>query len=342
MGSTVSTAKLAAAFATPQGPFYVLFEQTYEKNVHPHESRWGCVAIGEVTHVMEKVFRSAAACEGGMLKGASGRDITPEGYIAGWLKELSCPVEYHDHDVVLECSSSYRAAIPEEKLQAALTTLAGLGRQGIASKIRSGERVSLSMHEDGKLIQELYETLSLAPWRIIQSYMMPICGARREDLGYQPAKANGFDMTMPSFRKISETEQSLLMQKPDKRWVCNGWSSGYMSDYVNNLWKVELKEPGSYRARIKAFRSAMKNAPLIPNAGVEIIVDTSVEVRRYESGVIKSALDAMQHVREGSIVRIPVHSSCPLDYHATALPAECTSWMIPGSDEMVQNSLFGL
>tara|TARA_R110002124_G_scaffold128157_2_gene288530 strand:- start:11413 stop:12441 length:1029 start_codon:yes stop_codon:yes gene_type:complete len=340
MGSTVSTAKMASAFETEDGPFYVLFEETYEKNCYPRTPRWGCVGFGQIQHVMKWIFHSAASCEGGMLQGAGGRYITPEGYIASWLKELACPVYHHDHDVELETSSSYRASIPQEKLQTALATLAESGRPDIAEKIDAGEAVSLSIHEDGTFLCELYETLSLAPWRLIEPHLVPLDKDRRAELGYRPAKTKGFDMTMPSFRKISSTDHSMLKQMPDKRWICDGWCSGYMNDYVRGLWNAELNEPGSYRARIKAYRAAMKDAPLIPSAGVEIRVDTSVEVDKYSTDVVNRVLDVMEHRREGTVVRIPVPVAKPLDYHATILPVECTSWFIPSGDEMVQASLF--
>ena len=96
MGATVSTGKLAAAFATAAGKIiYVLFEQTYEKNCHPHRPEWSCTFIGSIEMAMKWIFLSASSCEGGMLQNRSGQ-ITPEGYIAGWLKELASPVEFQD------------------------------------------------------------------------------------------------------------------------------------------------------------------------------------------------------------------------------------------------------
>ena len=84
MGSTVSTNKLAAAFKTTSGKtMYVLFEETYESNCYPRTPRWGCLMMGEIANTMRGIFRSAGSCEGGMLKGAGGRDISPEGYIQG-------------------------------------------------------------------------------------------------------------------------------------------------------------------------------------------------------------------------------------------------------------------
>lgn len=77
MGATVTTGKRAAAFKAPSGQnFYVLFEETYEKNCTPHTPHWNCILFGDLIAAMERIFRHASACEGGMLQGRGG-SITP-------------------------------------------------------------------------------------------------------------------------------------------------------------------------------------------------------------------------------------------------------------------------
>ncbi len=119
MGATVTTGKRATAFRAPSGTIiYVLFEATYEKNCHPHTPHWGCCAIGDIAAVMERIFAYGSNSEGGMLQGRSGR-ITPEGYIRGWLQELSAPIEFSDRTIQIQRGKgSLYDPIPPEALAA--------------------------------------------------------------------------------------------------------------------------------------------------------------------------------------------------------------------------------
>ena len=109
MGATVTCRKLAAAFACADGVFYALFEQTYEKNCYPHTPGWSCVHFGNIDHALRTIFRHASSCEGGMLQSRSGC-ITPEGYIAGWMKEMASPMRMPDCRIDLHVSDSIYAS----------------------------------------------------------------------------------------------------------------------------------------------------------------------------------------------------------------------------------------
>ena len=182
MGATVTTGKLAAAFRDAcDVPFYLLFEETYEKNVIPHTPRWSCYAMGRIQDVMAAVFRAGAACEGGSLQGSGGRCITSEGYAAGWLKELANPVEFRDMSITLEVSDSFYATVPSEKLEPAVAALVGIGRSEVADALRAGESIELSLHAEADLFAALGRVVS--PWRLIGSGRTPLHRTRRPDLG---------------------------------------------------------------------------------------------------------------------------------------------------------------
>jgi hypothetical protein len=105
MGATVTCKKLVAAFAGAGRVFYVLFEQTYEKNCYPHTPGWSCTYCGGIDGALRRIFRYASSCEGGMLQNRSGW-ITPEGYIAGWMKEMASPVRMSDCAISLQLAAT--------------------------------------------------------------------------------------------------------------------------------------------------------------------------------------------------------------------------------------------
>lgn len=329
MGSTVSTGKMAAAFTPASGaPCYLLFEETFEKNCHPHTPRWSCVAMGSLEAVMRIVFLSGSSCEGGSLQGANGRYITPEGYIAGWLKELANPVAFSDRTITLDAASRYNPSIPSEQLESAMAKLIALGRQDIATELGQGNTVSLSLHADCEVLVALYDRTTMAPWRIIKSHDVPLTGTRNLTLGYAPVKAKIYDLTMPRFYKIKERDDNRLIQGVDGSWSCAGWEYACVASYVTNLWESELREPGTYRARIKTYREAIKGAPYIPSHGVKVVVDTTIAVEDYEQRTVDRTATELPHTRDGNVLRFEVPTDDSMLYRVTALPAKCTKWII--------------
>jgi hypothetical protein len=51
-----------------------------------------------------------------MLQGTGGRHISPETYIAGWLKELGNPVSMADREIELKVADSYQSPIAQGDL----------------------------------------------------------------------------------------------------------------------------------------------------------------------------------------------------------------------------------
>jgi hypothetical protein len=152
MGSTVSTGKLAAAFKTTSGTtIYALYEQTYESNCYPHTPSWGCILLGDISAALRGIFRSASSCEGGMLKGAGGRDISPEGYVAGWIKELANPYQFGDRNIDVFIAAGYSAPLVHDQMESTKARMIAKGFELEATKLENGERLSLSLYEHGEL-----------------------------------------------------------------------------------------------------------------------------------------------------------------------------------------------
>lgn len=114
MSSTHSHGKLIAAVHTSDGPvIYIMFEKVCDSNVYPRTPAWSCCSFGDRSATLREIFYRASACEGGMLTGAGGRRVTPEGYIAGWLKELANPVAIVDTEIVLT-RKGWRNNVPSD------------------------------------------------------------------------------------------------------------------------------------------------------------------------------------------------------------------------------------
>lgn len=327
MGATVSTGKLVAAFNDPSGkPYYVLFEETFEKNVHPHTRRWSCSSMGNLERTMRAIFLAASSCEGGMLQGAGG-NLTPEGYIAGWLKELANPVEFRDREITLSLGTGFYSPLQVDGFESTKALLVSLGHADKATALEQGQNVSLSLHADIELINTLYEAEALRAWRIIQSYDVPLHSLRNPQLGYDPKKTKAFEIVTPRFHRISEKDSNVLIQGEDGNWRCEGWDYSYIALYVGAFWETELREPGTFRTRIKAYRQAIGGAPLIPSHGVKVVVDTSVTIQPYEQSRIDRTIRDLPHVRAEGVIQwsVPEHEKL---YSVTSLPLACTKWII--------------
>ena len=68
--------------------------------------------FGRYETVLKRIFNYASACEGGMLKGANGRDIKPESYIERWMKKFKNQTEIEDRMIEISCGGNCNYAIP--------------------------------------------------------------------------------------------------------------------------------------------------------------------------------------------------------------------------------------
>lgn len=330
MGSTVTTRKLAAAFKSAEGAVtFALFEESYSKNCYPRTPSWCCWSIGDIRHVMKAIFSAASSCEGGMLQGAGGRYLKPEGYIASWLKELAEPVELQELQLVLKLGSGYAATVPTEQFEATKDKIVALGRGDIAEALERGEDVSLVLQDEAALITGLYDGSTLMPWRILTHAHVPLHGVRNADLGYRPAKTRVFDLEVPRFYRVHERDDSCLILGADGAWRCFGWQFSYVGRYVSALWEKELLEPGSYRARIGAYREAIKGAPFLPSQGVKVLIDPAIQMESYVQDNVKDVLEALPHESIGGLTHVDMPAEERSIYLLTRLPETAATWVVP-------------
>ena len=330
MGATVTTGKLAAAFRATSGcVFYVLYEETYEKNCHPHTPEWSCWCFGPIERVMNRIFSSASSCEGGMLQTRNGY-ITPEGYIASWLKILAEPIEFMDRSILLKYGTAFYDSVNTQNVDDAIGALTEFGRQNLVADLSAGKSVSLEMYDDAELIAALLERARISAWRILRSCSTPLFGLINRDLGYTPAPVKEFEVTVPRFLKIDGDNR--LVQGDDGIWRCRGWEYSIVGQYVSSLVESELREPGSYRKRIKAFRDGIKSAPRIPE-GTKVVVDLTIPLEREHSQrAVQAFPETFPVTRTATGYEVAVTLDDDLLWKLTHLPEECTSWVIPDQD----------
>lgn len=333
MGATVTVNKLAAAFVADNAMVvYVLFEETYEKNCYPHTPHWSCIHMGDIQSTLDRVFKAASCCEGGDLQGRAG-NIKPENYVAGWLDELSNPMIFEDKVVSLEIGNRFNASIPEAKAEAVLAKLDELGKSEITDRLRNKERVILSLYNNANLLLSIYGKI-LPAWHVISNSMRPHTSVRKPDLGHHPEKARNKALSTPEILKFGD--QFRLMKKPNGTWFYAGNTWSVVGNYVSTLGNVELNEPGLSRARIKAFRQAVMDAPEIPK-GTRISVDLSVQFEYpYQKRYIESALSKIQVTETEVGFMMDVPDDPKVLWEISHFPVECTTWLIP--EEFVQET----
>ena len=251
MGATVTCAKRAAAFAGADGATtYVLFEQTFEKNVHPYRPDWHCLFIGHADAALERIFGRASSCEGGMLVSRHGW-ITPEGYLTAWLKEMAAPLRMPDQDVRLWTGTTLYAPIPPALSGEIATLLAAHGLVGEADTIRTTGSASLRLHAHSTAINALHGEQRIPAWRLIDDAAMPFGTDRDARLGLQPSGRRQHEAATPNV--LSAGSDLRLLQRADGRWYCAGWSYRIVGAYVCDAWKGGVDDLPRLRARIRAY-----------------------------------------------------------------------------------------
>jgi hypothetical protein len=342
MGATVTTGKRAAAFKTAAGNIiYVLFEETYEKNCYPHTPRWSCVFFGSIEQALKRIFLSAASCEGGMLKGKGG-DITPEAYIAGWMKELTAPAPFRGEGVDLQVGKSFYSAVQEESAEKVYSCLAEQGRQDVIDVLKGGGIYRLNFADEGNLAASLSQASVVYPWRLVDAYSCPSGDVRQLDFGYAPKPVKDIDLSVPEF--IWAGDECLLIKTPDGAWRAVGYSAYSIDYYIRDLWELELKEPGSYRKRIGAYRAACVNAPRVPLIGCRVRIDlTRVAADSFEASRMASLRNELPvtETSEGFEILVTEEIDGNNLWHIQRLSAEAAVWTLseePCSKEVPQAS----
>lgn len=349
MGSTISTGKRIGVFQGSNGkPCYVMFEQTYSSNVYPHVPAWCAQMIGDLASTLKCIFASASSCEGGSLKGAGGRDISPEGYVAAWLKELATPVIMRDLNIELKVGDSFSSPITHGDFERVKAILVGLGADSTLEALEEGKTVSALLHRDSELLSGIYDGFNVGAWRVIPAYEVPGDNCRDASLGWQPKKVKATELDVPRFLKVSKDDPNVLAQAADGSWRCEGWAYSCVGSFVLNLWESELKEPGNYRSRIKAYRDAIHAAPCVPS-DTTIVIDTTVELQSYQQRSVAKVVEKYAHHFAGTDIHFSMPEAFEDLYQFIHLPAACTQWVIadraarplPQCSQMSQLSLLG-
>ena len=305
---------------------YALFEQTYEKNCYPHTPAWSCWALGTIAQVLRRVFLGAYSCESGMLRGRSA-DILPENYIAAWLKELSEPVQFNDMTVKLKLSDGFHASIPVEQEPWIRSVLLKNGHPQIADRLQQGESVELSLYGFAKEITEIYDGDHIGSWRIMPN--KPYEERRNADLGYRPQPVKASLFTPPNF--LFSGDQHYLVQQEDGSWKSEGWAYSILGSFIVRHLETELREPGSYKSRIKEFREKIKAAPLMPSEAKLVICDGG----EIKSPYVLSEIDKLRKIgnpsTEGFEIEITetMRQDKSFMYQLFCLPDEFATWIIP-------------
>lgn len=302
MGATVSTACAVSAFRDRNngGLYYIMWEETYEKNVHPHTPSWRAIHVGGQASIIEAVFRNAHVCEGGMLQGRGGH-ITPEGYIQRWMKALKEPFVIHEGATFELSMTGWRAAIDPNNLEMVQLLLEHrLDRE--LSEMRQGKTVNLPVHEYGELLTRL-RAMGVSAWKMFV-HARPIGFGGPTDpnlaLDYSRPGAGRYTPPIPSMARI---ENSVYIEGEDGVYRNEGWGYSIVGSFVANFWQIEIEHPGSYKSAIKAYREAVKAAPKAEDMNLLVEIDATKELQ-YGEGNRKRLLELL-----GGKTRMPLNAA---------------------------------
>lgn len=263
MGATVTCNKKVGAFSIENTIYYVLFEETYEKNVYPHTPHWCAVSLGTIDKVMKSIFLHASGCEGGGLQNRNGQ-IHSENYITAWLHELANPIQFSpERTVRLQFSESiYSLPGSPEMRELILKTLRDHSDEEAAVSLETGQVVYRKLSSPAVLA--LFK-LSISPWRVGIDY---VSNSRAYGLEYQPIPSK-CSVEIGRYAKLSNC-LSEIFELQNGRWSKSQYSYAWASDFVESLWAHELKHPGSYKSLIKAYRNQVNCADIFTGSAIVV------------------------------------------------------------------------
>lgn len=194
MGFVVPNDQLAAAFKSTSGKtMYALFEENNRHNGIPNGHPWSCHMIGELPTVMRYLVKAASYVIGGSiqdkagrpitLRDEDGRDITAEGYMGIWLRELANPAELADCDITLHVENSWSATVRPEMLPWVKHALCYAGREADARALDNGQPCDLSLYADAELLAAIYDGVHCDATCIIRSIESALTAPRNPMLG---------------------------------------------------------------------------------------------------------------------------------------------------------------
>jgi hypothetical protein len=334
MSATVTTDRRVGAFSAPAGKtIYVMFEETYEKNVRPYTPRWSCVGIGELDDVIRSIYARGSDCEGGMLQSRSG-SISPEGYIRSWFSELEAPREMRDFDVKLKVGTEFYSTIQKDKLDAVSSMLTAISRTDILTALLQDETVTLSFQKNSDVVLALYGLKDrgkalLSPWLIVASIRRPqIEDDRNASLGYhpKPAKAAHASAAYPVVVRVLCHDECFI-QQPDGSLRPAGRPYNIVEEFISNLWKEEIEFPRTFSRRIKAFREHVESGRRLAPELLRVIVDTAAATKHeWQAKKVVEFKRELASEEEGTVFKFQPTSEN--FYRILQLPDAAVRWEI--------------
>lgn len=274
MGATIITGISAGIYLHRDGtPLYVIFEQTFEKNVYPHCPNWSPVCIGDRNTAIERTFYSGAAFEGGCAQSPNG-PILPETYIRRALDAVERPALYEG---IIATELPGRWA--DDEL-----------RSDIAAFFREIDRPDLSFDiEAGRTVRIAIDELpSQHIGRLFGGTRNSVCGAWRTNAshskltgvppaGVTPEPDDDPDTKIPAYSAKRVFEDSnhafregvFLSDGVETRYFNTRYQA--MQQVVESAAALECRKKGSGLAAIRAARKALSEAAVM-SEGEEILI----------------------------------------------------------------------
>jgi hypothetical protein len=288
MSSTIITGKAAAAFrnAKTGEVIYLLFQQSYEPNCHPHFERWTCKMIGNATEALQYVFMMAAYCEGGSYQVKSGM-TKPETFIKSWRISLSEPFRMDDLEIELRLGgTSMDDPIPDTQVEASIAALERIGRGDLVEALKVGP-VKVSLHGDSDILTALYGVGTNLPlWKVIDGL---------KGLGYADAS-----LALPLAKRDIKAPRAQVYAVDNHNFVGSidggplkhlGWRDTAVGTYIRDVvCPIELQSSFSCYRLIREFRDACNEAPELPDETAITVTPANAEHSYYVDNAKKLAV----------------------------------------------------
>jgi hypothetical protein len=282
MGATVVTDKAVRfLWKTPAEPIFFLYEETYEKNVHPHRPEWICVGVLRALDALPELFHWAGVCEGGMLQTRKGH-TTPEAYLRSWKKAFAFAYPYQG-STTFRLDRTLRGALwdgePPE-LQAQQVPALGLDK---LAAWNAGVALEFTLPEDYEAFSQLMRQGQIARYKVLGSRPGPEDGLA-EDFSQRVfrKKAPAQEMPVPKFAKLAaELRDEHLYEVQGSLLRKRGWPYSVVGSFVAQYAATELAEPGHFEQRLASFRQAVRDAQELSLA-TRVQVESSTDASKYE------------------------------------------------------------
>lgn len=299
MGATIICKKAAQAFLANDGVVrYVLFESTYEKNVHPHTPHWGAVAVGNYDEVIETVIRFSAVLPGGLLRGKTGQ-ILPENYIAHWRQLLQKPLTLLGTRASLFWSDTdtFLNDTVEKRLASVNNVLASLSPQAAlkwTEALQNFQKTSISIDvcEDVELVLALIRSGTVPAWRIFadsrpderEPFAAPpgITLMNRQETDAAPkrfSKQSTVELKLPSVANLGFGTlcDRYIISMDGKTWSSPQTDYRHESNFISDHLKAaEIAQPGVAKRALPQLRQLLANARTVADCTKVTIIPRPV------------------------------------------------------------------